>query len=1521
PGANHTFTFNYAETGAGSGTLSLTAHAGGTDTVTGNPVQSADATTSTAAVQTPASLQVTGFSLPGNLSRGQTFQAMLTVTNSGEATALNVVPSPNPPSKTITGGADASTSTSPAAQTIAGGSSAVFTWTYTENGTGSGTLRLTTGAVGTDANTSGAISAPTQGSNTAQVQAPAALVVTSFTVPSAVLRGTSFTASMVVTNTGGAAAQNVIPLPNPPAVTATGSAAASSTTPESPVTIAGGASHTFSWAYNETGTEVGTLQLSAAVSGQDANSGAALSVPTTSSNTASVQNPGGLVITDFSFPTALSRGQTFTLSMTVQNSGGSTVNNVAPLPNPPALNATGGANASTSSSPAPVPITPGASHTFSWSYTETGSGTGTLQFTGAAQGTGSVSGSTITAGTVSTSTAQVQAPASLTVTSITAPATLSRGQSFTVQMVVSNGGQATATNVLPSPIRPTVQSTGQAGASSTDSPAAQSIPGGSTATFTWTFTENGTNTGTLRFTGGAAGTDANSGAAVTAPQVQSAASTVQTPAALSITSFTIPSTIVRRTSYDVVLAVRNNGQAAADLVIPSPNPPAEVSTGGAGGSTSTTVTPVSIAGGASHSFTWTYVENGSGPGTLQYTAGATGTDANSGAALSAASASTPVATVQEPADLEITSFTLSGTTLSVGQAFTASVTVHNRGGTTASGVLPSPNPPALTSTGGAGAATSTVLTPFDLAAGASHAFTGNYSATGGAGTRQLTTGATGTDAITGATVTAPSASTPTATVQTPAALAVTSFTIPPIMSRGQAFTAVMVVTNSGQAAANNVLPSPLRPIAIGTGGAGAGSSDSPAAQSIPGGGNATFQWTYTENGTGAGTLKLNGGAQGTDANSGIAVSAAAADSTVATVQQPAALAVTSFTAPSAVMRGGSFTLTMVVTNSGQATANGVLPSPATPALNATGGAGATTTSPQTPATIAGGATATFTWSYLENGTGTGTLTFSAGASGTDANSGAAASAASADSNAVSVQTPPDLVVTAFTAAPSLLSRGQAFTVSMVVQNQGGTTASGVLPSPDPPALNVLSGSPGATTGTSLAPADIAAGASHTFTWSYTENGTAAGAFTLTAGASGTNAVTGTTVTAPALSTDSVPVQDPTSLSITSFTIPDPIGTSFTATMVVQNGGQATAIGVVPTLQPPVVTGGASVTLSAGPTPQTIIGGNPATFTWTYDVTGPGTVYLTAGLTGADANSGATVTAASQDSNTATIPVRPPPDVDATLAVRPRIAEPGQSVTVTLELKPRSAGMKPVEVTAPAALSLDGPAEVALVSGPQVARVTVAAGQAQRFEWTYRAVRRGWVTFRGAASGLPEATSSHLTSPAPWCAAASSLLAFAGPGRSGRCHQPLALGGSPSAAGGAGTYRYEWSPADGLSSALAANPTATPRVALAEYQLTVTDADGCQARDAVRAEVTDAPRVALGGEASGAPGERLSFSRSLECPAGGCSDFWELGNGKTSTSASPSARYGAEGAYAVRYRTTDASGCEASAEWPVVIGAP
>lgn len=72
---------------------------------------------------------------------------------------------------------------------------------------------------------------------------------------------------------------------------------------------------------------------------------------------------------------------------------------------------------------------------------------------------------------------------------------------------------------------------------------------------------------------------------------------------------------------------------------------------------------------------------------------------------------------------------------------------------------------------------------------------------------------------------------------------------------------------------------------------------------------------------------------------------------------------------------------------------------------------------------------------------------------------------------------------------------------------------------------------------------------------------------------------------------------------------------------------------------------------------------------------------------------------------------------------------------------------------------------------------------------------------------------------------------------------IKLGATPAATGGSGTYTYTWSPATGLSSTTAANPTVTVSGAgTTKYYLTVTDGNGCIGVDSTNLTILAQPSV-------------------------------------------------------------------------------
>src|SRR5207245_2310162 len=112
--------------------------------------------------------------------------------------------------------------------------------------------------------------------------------------------------------------------------------------------LAGGASQTFSWQYDVSGS--GTLAFAATASGTDADSGTPVSPPAASAPAVEVQAPGALAATATASPGQVSAGlQQVSLVLTLQNAGGAAVRLDA-LPTP-AVTAGGSAAAALSSSP------------------------------------------------------------------------------------------------------------------------------------------------------------------------------------------------------------------------------------------------------------------------------------------------------------------------------------------------------------------------------------------------------------------------------------------------------------------------------------------------------------------------------------------------------------------------------------------------------------------------------------------------------------------------------------------------------------------------------------------------------------------------------------------------------------------------------------------------------------------------------------------------------------------------------------------------------------------------------------------------------------------------------------------------------------------------------------------------------------------------------------------------------------------------------------------------------------------
>jgi hypothetical protein len=279
-----------------------------------------------------------------------------------------------------------------------------------------------------------------------------------------------------------------------------------------------------------------TLQLNATA--VDTVTGVALE-PLQASAAVTALSPPSLSVSLGSAPSAVDAGQRFTVAVTVINTGDVDALSVAPQ-----LVAT---SAYSLEPIAAQDVAAGASRTFA--ATLEAITQGQQAFDIHAAGVDQLSGATVTSVAVRSAAISIVRAAALSGGAPTIPATLSRGESFTVTVVVANSGQADALAVVPSL---SVTRSGGADLTVVSAPAAGDVPGGGSQTFAWSCVESGTAPGTLEVTVSASGVDANSGAAVSAFS-PSALATVQETAVLSL-AVNAPNALSRGQTFQVEAA-------------------------------------------------------------------------------------------------------------------------------------------------------------------------------------------------------------------------------------------------------------------------------------------------------------------------------------------------------------------------------------------------------------------------------------------------------------------------------------------------------------------------------------------------------------------------------------------------------------------------------------------------------------------------------------------------------------------------------------------------------------------------------------------------------------------------------------------------------------------------------------------------------------------------------------------------------------------------------------------------------
>jgi hypothetical protein len=333
----------------------------------------------------------------------------------------------------------------------------------------------------------------------------------------------------------------------------------------------------------------------------------------------------------------------------------------------------------------------------------------------------------------------------------------------------------------------------------------------------------------------------------------------------------------------------------------------------------------------------------------------------------------------------------------------------------------------------------------------------------------------------------------------------------PTVSVGQGGALKLTVKNTGIAPLAGVAPGALTITA--TDGAAATIVDGPSPSLVPLlGPNEEQQFTWNYLPTAAGQLSILASATAYDDASKGTVSAA--NTVPVAVQAAAALAATLSAAPTLVGIGETIAVHLTVTNSGgSGAASTTNVTPVAPVSSSSKVKLTTGPEPGSIASLAAGASATFTWTYVA--TGGGTLGMSSSASGGDANNSSAIVRSGSVAAAVAIQQ----LTADLTLEPLTVAQGGQVTVKMAIKNLGDAPVLGVRPSQLDPAGS--SGTASRSAGPSPQEDDVPPGGTKEFVWTYTNQ--APGRFKLSGGATG-NGLSGSSVTAPVVTSNEATFQ-------------------------------------------------------------------------------------------------------------------------------------------------------------------------------------------------------------------------------------------------------------------------------------------------------------------------------------------------------------------------------------------------------------
>jgi hypothetical protein len=347
------------------------------------------------------------------------------LSNTGQAQADGVTLAASSPAVSPAGALTLQSTSGINNTALTGGGSKQFTYVY--QAALAGTAAVSASSVGTDHNT-GSPLASAVGVANVTVQTVPALSGTLTAAPLSVLQGGLFTVTLTVSNSGQATASNVSPVA---ALVSSDGSVTQVLTATGAVSLAAGASHSWSWTMSGTAVSVAPVSFSASVLSQDQNTGGTLAALPLGSNTVTVVNTNPLLTASFVsvLPAVQTVNQQVTAILHVTNSNGlvgaTNVNVISTGLTPVTMTGSlvGGLPATVAS------LAPGGSTDFTFRYLVTAAGGANLTATAQA--------SAGAAAFATSASFTVQSGLSLTVKSMSlTPLTASVGQAFTLLVTV-----------------------------------------------------------------------------------------------------------------------------------------------------------------------------------------------------------------------------------------------------------------------------------------------------------------------------------------------------------------------------------------------------------------------------------------------------------------------------------------------------------------------------------------------------------------------------------------------------------------------------------------------------------------------------------------------------------------------------------------------------------------------------------------------------------------------------------------------------------------------------------------------------------------------------------------------------------------------------------------------------------------------------------------------------------------------------------------------------------------------------